>query len=189
MVWQMVLQGKNILLRALEREDLNHLHKWQNDGDIMRLARSYPDNMISMEALEQEYEKAIKGEDHEKQIFIIQERSTKKPIGWASIRHWGKKPVGADIGLAIGEKNQWRKGYGTEVTKLLQHEVFEQLGLHRSEWWTNSDNKGSIALAKKMGFREEGRLRDAVFYDNRFHDIIALGLLREEYEARKKRTD
>ncbi len=184
----MVLKGKSIVLRTLEREDLKHLHKWQNDGEIMRLARSYPDNMASMESLQGEYEKAIKGEDYEKQVFIIEENSSGKAIGWASIRHWAKKPVGADIGLAIGEKKYWRKGYGTEIAKLLQEEVFEQLGYHRAEWWTNSDNKGSLALAKKMGFKEEGRLRDAVFYDNRYHDIIALGILREEYEARKRRN-
>ncbi len=186
MVSQMVLKGKRILLRTIEREDLKQLHKWQNDEDVMRLARSYPDNMVSMEALQGEYEKAIKGEDYEKQVFIIEERRNGKAIGWASIRHWGKKPVSADLGLAIGEKALWRKGYGTEIAQLLQHEVFEQLGFHHAEWWTNSDNKGSLALAKKMGFKEEGRLRDTVFYDNKFHDIIALGILREEYEGRKK---
>lgn len=186
MVGYMVLKGKRIVLRAVEREDLKLLHKWQNDEEVMRLARSYPDNMTSMEALQAEYEKVLKGEDQEKQVFIIEERASAKPIGWASIRHWGRKPVGADIGLAIGEKRFWRKGYGTEVTQLLQHEVFEQLGMHRAEWWTNSDNKGSLAIAKKMGFKVEGRLRDAVFFDNRFHDIIVLGLLKEEYEARKK---
>ncbi len=183
----MVLKAKNILLRALEREDLKLLHKWQNDGELMRLARSYPDNMSSMEALQGEYEKAIKGEDQEKQVFVIEERSSGKAIGWASIRHWGRKQVGADLGLAIGEKKHWGKGYGTEATHLLQNEVFEQLNLHRAEWWTNSENKGSLALAKKMGFKEEGRLRDAVFYDNQFHDIIVHGLLKEEYDARKKR--
>ena len=164
------------------------LHKWQNDADIMRLARSYPDNTTSMEALQGEYEKAIKGEDREKQVFMIEERSSGTSIGWASVRRWGSKAVGADIGLAIGEKKHWRKGYGTEVTRLLQNEVFEQLGLHRAEWWTNSDNKGSLALAKKMGFKIEGRLRDAVFYDNQFRDIIVHGLIKEEYEERKKRN-
>src|SRR5712692_3970177 len=95
-VRKMVLKGKNVLLRALEREDLQLLHTWQNDESIMRLARSYPESMISLEALQGEYEKAIKGEDHEKQGFIIEERSSGKAIGWASIRQWGRKPVGAD---------------------------------------------------------------------------------------------
>lgn len=185
-----MLAGKNVLLRAFEREDLKIVHRWQNDEAVMRLARSSPDHTISREALEARYDKAIKGDDLTQRDFIIEERSTEKPIGWASIsmHQWNRRSTSADIGLAIGEKDRWRKGYGTEVTDLLLREAFEQLNLHRVGWWTFAENEGSLALAKKMGFREEGRIRDSVFFDNRFHDSVVLGLLKEEYDERKAST-
>ncbi|HYY91951.1 MAG TPA: GNAT family protein [Candidatus Dormibacteraeota bacterium] len=179
---------KRILLRALERDDLKLFHKWQNDEEIMRLARSQPDHMISMEALAAEFDKNLKGEDATTRRFGIEERSTGKLIGWCSIsfNSWAKRFTSADIGLAIGEKDRWRKGYGTEIVKLLLKECFEQLNLHRLGWWTFAENKASIALAEKLGFREEGRLRENVFFDNAFHDTIVMGLTRDEYARSRK---
>src|SRR5437867_12746320 len=55
-----------------------------------------------------------------------------------------------------------------------------------STWWTFAENEASLALAKKMGFKEEGRTRDSVFFDNRYHDSMILGLLRGEYDASSK---
>jgi RimJ/RimL family protein N-acetyltransferase len=57
------------------------------------------------------------------------------------------------------------------------------LNLHRAEWWTYAENNVSVQLAKKLGFREEARLRDAVFFDNRYHDLVVLGLLKHEFES------
>jgi len=67
-------------------------------------------------------------------------------------------------------------------------EAFEQLNLHRAGGWTYAENKASIALAEKMGFKEEGRLRENVFFDNSFHDTVVLGLLKNEYDSSHKRN-
>jgi RimJ/RimL family protein N-acetyltransferase len=184
-----MLTGKRIVLRALEREDLKLVHKWQNDEEVMRLARSQPDHVISMEALSAELDKQIKNEDPTTRRYGIEEKSNGELIGWCSISYnsWARRYTSADIGLAIGEKDRWQKGYGTEVTSLLLKECFEQLSLHRTGWWTYAENKGSIALAKKMGFKEEGRLRQNVFFDNMFHDTIVLGLLKSEYDGSRGR--
>ncbi len=156
----------------------------------MRLARSSPDNMISMSAVEAKYDKMLKGEDFAERGYIIEEKASKRAVGWAtiSIRQWTKRATSADIGLAIGEKEFWRKGFGTETVELFLKECFEQLNLHRAGWWTFDDNIGSIALAKKMGFREEGHLRDSVFFDNKYHSGVVLGLLKDQYEAAKTRS-
>jgi diamine N-acetyltransferase len=173
----------------LEREDLAALHKWQNDEEIMRLARSFPDHVISKEALQGEFERELKGEDTGRRAYIIEEKSTGKPVGWATIRihQFTRRMTGADIGLALGERRAWKKGYGTETSRLLLDEVFLQLNLHRAEWWTFAENLASLKLAVKMGFKEDGRLREAVFFDNKFHDLVVLGILKDEYEKARLR--
>lgn len=185
-----VLTGGKIVLRAVERDDLKFLHEWQNDEEIMRLARSFPDHTTSMTALEAKYEKILKGEEPRRREYIIEETGSSKPLGWASlaIHGWPRDGVAqsADLGLAIGEKGRWRKGYGTEVVQLLLKEAFEQLNLHRVAWWTFAENTASLGLARKMGFKEECRMRESVFFDNRYHDSIGLGLLRSEYETTRR---
>ncbi len=95
-----LLTGRTIILRNFEREDLKHLHEWQNDEEVMRLARSFPDHTISREALEARYEKAIKGDDFGERYYIIEERNTGKAIGWTSldIHRWTRRATGADEG-------------------------------------------------------------------------------------------
>ncbi|TMA00833.1 MAG: GNAT family N-acetyltransferase [Methanobacteriota archaeon] len=151
-----MLTGKLVALRAFERDDMKLLHEWQNDEELMRLARSFPDHTISMEAVIARYDKAVKGESFADRDYIIQEKSSGKPIGWGgiSIHQWTRRATAGEIGLAIAEKAYRAKGLGTEVVGL--------------------------------GFREEGRVRDSVFFDNRYHDSIVLGLLKDDYERSKK---
>jgi RimJ/RimL family protein N-acetyltransferase len=142
--------------------------------------------MVSLEA---ELEKDLKGEDAEVRRYMIEEKSSGKATGWCSIRFhtWARKYHNADLGLYIGEKDKWGKGYRTEVTQLLLQEAFEQMNLHKVGWWTFAENKASIALAKKFGFKEEGRLRDQNFFNNEFHDSVILGLLKNQYDNIQKR--
>ena len=86
-----MIQGKQVYLRGLEREDLKLLHEMYNDEEIMEWARSRPDNATSMEELEKEYEGELKGENARRRTFVIVHKATRKVIGWASIRWW--RPV------------------------------------------------------------------------------------------------
>ncbi len=101
-----MLSGTLVALRALEREDLTVMHKWQNDEEIMRLARSFPDHVISKEALEAEFARELKGEDTGRRAYIIEEKSTRKPVGWATIRihQFQRRMTTADVGLARERK-------------------------------------------------------------------------------------
>src|SRR5205823_3936687 len=98
----------------------------------MRLARSFPDHTISVEAVIARYDKAVKGESFADRDYIIQEKSSGKPIGWGgiSIQQWTRRATAGEIGLAIAEKAYRAKGLGTEVVGLLLREAFEQLNLH-----------------------------------------------------------
>src|SRR5437660_11505594 len=101
-----VLTGTLVALRAFERDDMKLLHEWQNDEELMRLARSFPDHTISMEAVLARYDKAVKGESFADRDYIIQEKSSGKPIGLGRIRihQWPRRATAGAIGVAIAQK-------------------------------------------------------------------------------------
>src|SRR2546429_5323617 len=115
-----VLTGKLVALRAFERDDMKLLHEWQNDEELMRLARSSPDHTISMEAVIARYDKAVKGESFADRDYIIQEKSSGKPIGWGgvSIHPRTRRATAGGNRLAIAEKAYPGKGLRPEGVRL-----------------------------------------------------------------------
>jgi RimJ/RimL family protein N-acetyltransferase len=182
-----LIQGKQVYLRGLEREDLKLLHKMLNDEEVMEWARSRPDNATSMEELEKEYEGELKGENARRRTFVIVSKATQKVIGWASMRWWRPFHTTADIGVVIGDKGLRGKGMGSEVNMLLTKTAFEQYNMHKVELFTREDNKAAIRSAEKNGYKIEGRPRETVYFNGKFHDGVLMGLLREEYEKTKPR--
>src|SRR5256884_9941623 len=91
------------------------LHEWQNDEELMRLARSFPDHTISMEAVLARYDKAVKGESFADRDYIIQEKSSGKPIGWGgvSIHQRERRATGGGNGPADAGEGHPCQGLGT----------------------------------------------------------------------------
>jgi len=114
-----LLTGKTIILRNIEREDLKDLPRWQDDEAIMRLARSFPDHTISREALEARYEKAIKGGDFGERYYIIEEKSSREPIGWTSldIHGWTRRAGWANLRSGGPRTDKYRAGVRTKGTR------------------------------------------------------------------------
>src|SRR5438876_7581792 len=112
-----MLTGKRIILRAPEREDLKSFHKWQNDEEVMTLARSMPDHVKSMVSIEAEMEKGLKGEDPEVRRYVIQEKSSGKAIGWSSIRFhtWARRYHNAHVGCALETRTSGAKDTGQKL--------------------------------------------------------------------------
>jgi RimJ/RimL family protein N-acetyltransferase len=183
-----LIQGKQVYLRGLEREDLKLLHEMLNDAEVMEWARSRPDNATSMAELEKEYEEELKGESARRRTFIIVHKATHKAIGWASMRWWRPFHTTADIGVVIADKKLRGKGMGSEVNMLLTKTAFEQYNMHKVELFTRKDNKAAIRSAEKNGYKVEGRVRETVYFNGKFHDGILMGILREEYEKTKPKS-
>jgi diamine N-acetyltransferase len=179
-----LIQGRKVLLRALEREDLVFLHRLQNDEEVMSWARSRPDHFISAEALQKEYEEELKGGNTLRRTFIIVDRESGKPAGWSSLGWWRLFNTTADFGIAM-EKDFRGKGLGTEVLGLLTRLAFEQYNMHKVELFTRPDNRAMVGAAEKNGFKVEGRFRETLYFDGKYHDGLSMGLLREEFEHRK----
>ncbi|HXZ29959.1 MAG TPA: GNAT family protein, partial [Dehalococcoidia bacterium] len=117
--------------------------------------------------------------------FIIEamEGALTKPIGSCGLHEINAKDHNANFGIVIGERDYWNKGYGTEATRLVLDYGFQELNLHRISSAAFAFNERSIRLHKKVGFREEGRLRQAMFKNGQYHDEVQFGILREEWKG------
>jgi RimJ/RimL family protein N-acetyltransferase len=74
------------------------------------------------------------------------------------------------------------KGLGYKASMAALKYAFEAINLHRIEAETTEYNPKSAHLLKKLGFTQEGVLREAKYYNGKYHDIIRFGLLRKEFE-------
>ena len=180
-----MIEGERVRLRKIERTDLPTLHRWMNDRDVMAWARFSPDHMTSLAALEKEYEKELTGESHERATYIVEEKASGKAIGWCTERTWDSKHVSTNVGIGLGEKDRWGKGYGTEAVNLLLEIVFDQQGWHRAELYTLVENERAIRSAEKCGFRRVGLARESAYYDGGYHDVLEMEQLKSEWDAGK----
>ncbi len=184
-----MLKGKDIVLRPVIWSDLQYFLKWFNDPEVIQYISLYlPMTEMAEEKFIEELgtTKAITDA-----VFVIEavEDDSSKPIGNLGLHGINPKDHQATFGIAIGEKDYWSKGYGTEAASLIIEYGFEQLNLHRISSGAFSFNERSIRLHKKVGFTEEGRMRKAVFKNGNYHDHIIFGILREEWSALKNSGD
>jgi len=95
------------------------------------------------------------------------------------------KDHNATVGISIGDKKFWSKGYGAEAEELIIRYGFEQLNLHRISSSAWSFNERSIRMHLKLGFKEEGWRCEVVFKNGNYNDEVVFGLLREELKKLK----
>lgn len=86
--------------------------------------------------------------------------------------------------IEIGVKEMQGKGVGTAALSLLLDFAFNELNLHRVSLKVLSFNERAIRLYEKLGFVREGAVRQDFYRAGAWHDIILMGMLKDEYQAK-----
>ena len=180
-----MIPGETINLRALERHDATLLHRWFNNPIVMRgwgwsaPARSLQDVAVQVEEwLKRE---AVLGRPE----ALIAESLEGDPIGLVELGVDRFEAHSVELSLLI-DADRWGQGFGTDVVQTALEACFASWGTHRIGVRVEEDNVRALALYHGLGFREEGRLRQAAFRDGRHADIFLFGLLAPEWEARQE---
>lgn len=113
--------------------------------------------------------------------FAIEELGDNKYIGGCGINSVDWKNSVAVVGIFIGDKTYWNQGYGTDAMKVLLRFIFEQMNINKVKLNVFSFNERACKMYEKCGFMEEGRLRQELYRDGKYHDCILMGILREEF--------
>jgi len=86
-----------------------------------------------------------------------------------------------ELRILIFDKDAIGKGIGFEACSLMVDYAFNRLNAHRVWLGVNADNELAINCYKKVGFKEEGRLRDEIFYHGKYVDAVRMGILQNEW--------
>jgi len=175
-----MLYGKRIRLRGNERSDLPKFVEWLNDPEVRRyLSTSLP---ISQAAEEQWFENMLKRPPEEQSLGIeIDDGDVWRLIGNCGIFDINWRARSTEVGLFIGDKSCWNKGYGTEVMHLLINHSFGTLNLNRIFLRVDAENLGGIRAYKKAGFVHEACLRESDFREGKYCNNLIMSVLRSEW--------
>ena len=182
------LKGNKISLVPTTIEDMIDYERW-NDPTLKAFQYDGPwykndDNHTKMI---EKTKKIVKSGLTPPYRFLEIYTAKDKHIGSVSAGHNVNDPHATEIGIAIWEDQYWGKGLGAEALTLWIDYLFKEMDLTRIGFTTWQGNPMMIGLGKKLGFVEEARIRRSCLVKGLFYDRIMMGILREEWEA--KRSD
>jgi len=154
---------------------------WQHDSEFHRLADSDPAILWSEKKVKEWFEKQFEnGFKPERYSFAVRTLDGDKLIGffgmWVDLIH-----SEAWVGIGIGEREFWGKGYGTEMMRLCLQYAFTELNVHRVSLGLHSYNPRALKSYEKAGFRLEGCTRGDTLREGKRTDGFWMGILREEW--------
>jgi len=173
------IEGRLVRLRARgEPGDLERSLTWANDYEVARfLVLRYPQSRAQEEAW-------FRGDACTFfNLPLAIETLEGEHIGNLDLRDVQPENRSAELGIMLGDKRYWSRGYGSDAVRTLARFAFQVMNLQRVHLRTYEYNERGQAAFKKAGFQEEGRLRRHLYMDGRYWDVILMGCLREEFEA------
>lgn len=166
---------EKVILRELRYEDSDKYFKWINDRELVLHNSSY--KPVS----QHEHNKWFDSVSMSKDILIFSILNNSDLIGSCSLRNIDEKNKTAELQIRIGEKNFQNKGIGKLCVKNLLRFGFNDLNINRIYLNVFSTNLRAINVYKKCGFQEEGVLRESIYLNGNFIDVILMSVLKNEY--------
>ena len=178
-----MIEGELVNLRAPEIDDVERDLAWMNDREVTRyLNARYPLSRTAEEGWLGDH--VSKPMSHAHAAFAIETKDGRH-IGNTDLMDVSAENRCATLGIMIGDKAYWSKGYGTDAVRTLVRFGFGEMNLYRIQLTVDARNERAQACYRKCGFVEEARLRQHRYAEGQFHDTLWMGVLREEPEARQ----
>jgi len=174
-------QGPHIRLRAIEPGDIDAVVAWNQDSDIARhLDFVWPPQ--SRESVRQWIERAAAHGPENDVFFFIIENATGVVVGEIDTHHMNRRAGTFMYGVSVRAEHR-RQGYASEAILLVLRYFFDELRYQKVTVEIHADNAVSLRLHERLGFQQEGRLRQMLYTDGRYIDVFMFGMTAEEFRA------
>ncbi|MCG8410729.1 MAG: GNAT family N-acetyltransferase [Bacteroidales bacterium] len=182
-----ILNGKNIHLRAIEPNDIDIIHKWENNSDIWHLSNTIVP--FSKYIIHQFIENSHHDIFQNKQLRLMIDRVDKgknETIGTIDLFDFDPLHKRAGIGILIANNKDRGKGYASEALDILINYCFSILQLNQLYCNITTDNKQSIKLFENKDFELVGIKKDWLLFAGEKKDEAMYQLLNSKCIKKKK---
>lgn len=177
----MLIEGSRIYLRALEPGDEDACFRWVNDQEVVRYMNFvWPTSRL---AERQWVENRSTGPDDRERVLAICLKEDGRLIGSCGLGQIEWRHGTAVLGIMVGEKDCWDKGYGEEAVRLMLRFAFLTLGLRKIRLSVFAPNQRAFRCYEKCGFVVEGVLHRQHLIDGEFVDEILMAAFRPDGSA------
>lgn len=173
------MSGERCYLSPIEPDDAPKYAAWLNDPELtegLTLATAVVTLAGEREAL------ARLAKEHNYAVVDKASDELIGNVGLLSVNHLHRT---AEIGIFIGDKRFWGKGYGREAMGLLIDYAYAKLNLNNIMLRVYAFNERAVRCYEALGFQKVGALREALTVNRKAHNVILMDLLPEDfYRAR-----
>lgn len=173
-----MIAGERVTLRAVEREDIPFLHAAHNDIEVELAGGGDPPYPQSLARAYAEFDSQSGQGGRDGSSFAIE--ADGRIIGTCALFNRDDIARTAELGITIGDKAYWGRGYGSEAIALLVGYGHEKLNLRRIWLRVHGRNERAIRAYAAAGFIEEGRQRDHVWSDGAYDDLVLMAHTRHD---------
>lgn len=174
-----MLKGEKVFLRAIQREDLPRICAFNNDVDVEVAGGGDPPMPQSLARLQAEFDQKAARGGRDGAEFAIEAGGAL--IGICGLHNISEIDRTAELGITIGDKDYWGKGYGRDTVRVLLDYAFRLRNFRKVFLRVWGNNERGIRSYRACGFVEEGRLRAHVWSAGQYVDLVFMGVLRDEW--------
>lgn len=174
----MITEGK-VLLRALDVSDAQHYYAWINDPETNLWRGLYHPTSID-EAQRWLLNHQIPNSSCLTFAIINKTTNDQSPIGFIGLRDICNRSRRSEIWVYVGDKSSWGKGFGSAAMGCLIKYAFLEMNLNRIWLECDPEHKAAIRCYEKVGFIQEGMLRQSYYRRGCYRNSAIMAILREE---------
>ena len=176
----MKLDTKRLIIRPITLDDKNEIFEYRSDTETNKYQGWIPKTIDDVETFIGKISKQINEPETWFQ-FVIIEKETQKIVGDLGIHFFDSENRQVEIGCTLNKEFQ-NKGYATESIKRVIDYLFKELNKHRIITSIDPDNKNSIRLVERIGFRKEAHFVESLLINGKWVDDLIYALIEKDWE-------
>lgn len=173
-------------IKEFDLQNVSVHYKWNNDKELNYYDSDYPHQHEDFETFLKRIKSVLDERNKTNDLFEVHLAKNDKLIGIVDVHAIDKFNNRCYVNCTIGDRDYAGQGYDIEAMKIVLAHCFNEKGMHKVATTAFDFNTSWIEGVKKLGFKQEGQLREHVIKDDAYCDKLIFSLLKRDYESTEK---